>query len=108
MIEEVDLELRRCFERFAMDISSFSKFLMFGQRISIVVERRSFAVQQFEKLPRAEKLKTYRVLARRVKGSFLLACSNCRKKHMAYENQLPCERCVKTGKEVSEDKGNDS
>jgi len=98
LIEEVDLELRRCFERFARDIPS----------LSIVVERRSFAVQQFEKLPRAEKLKTNRVLARRVEGSFLLACSNYRKKYMVYKNQRLCERCVKTGKEVSKDTGNES
>ncbi len=41
-------------------------------------------------------------VARRAKAHVPSACVNCKKKHLACETKRPCNRCMQTGKEVSE------
>ena len=40
-------------------------------------------------------------IARRAKAHVPSACVNCKRKHLACETRRPCNRCVQTGKEVS-------
>lgn len=41
-------------------------------------------------------------VARRAKAHVPSACVNCKKKHLACETKRPCNRCVASGKEVSQ------
>ena len=41
-------------------------------------------------------------VARRAKAHVPSACVNCKKKHLACETKRPCNRCMQTGKEVSD------
>lgn len=41
-------------------------------------------------------------IARRAKAHVPSACVNCKRKHLACETRRPCNRCVQTGKEVSQ------
>lgn len=40
-------------------------------------------------------------IARRAKAHVPSACVNCKRKHLACETKRPCNRCIQTGKEVS-------